>query len=422
MMRWFKEGLAALAFMVLGAADAHAWSAASLEDLKRAAEAAPVEGLPVRTASLQDLTLAQSGGDRALIDLAADKLFAELARDFGGGAVAPKTVDPDWAIPTPAPDVKAARAQVEAGVPPSSVLNGLLPQSPDYAALRAALARMRAEPVGAKDPHGLSREKRLISLRASMERWRWSPRALPPRRVEVHIPQFQVVYFAGDGAPAQTFAAIVGRPKTPTPRFEAQIESITLNPAWNPPSSIVLELLPGFRRDPGKAAREGFEVQDASGNAVAPDAVNWGARPFPYQLRQLPGPGNPLGRVRFNLPNPYAVYVHDTSDRSSFRKTDRAFSHGCVRTENPVRLGAALLGAPWDETTLQTEIDRNESKSLPLPAPVSIHFTYLTASVDSGGAVVFAKDLYGLDAKLNAALDGEAAAISMTAPRQSCGV
>ncbi len=420
-MRWYKNGLAALALFALGAADAQAWSAASLEDLKRTAEAAPAEGLPVRTTWLHDLTLAQAGGDQALIDQAADKLFTALTGDFGSGAVAPKSVDPDWSIPTLAPDVKAAQAQVEAGAPPSSVLNGLLPQSPDYAALRAALARTRAEPVGTRDAQGLSREKRLISLRASMERWRWSPRALPPRRVEVHIPQFLVVYFPGNGAPAQSFAAIVGRTKTQTPRFEAQIESITLNPVWRPPTSIVLELLPGFKRDPGKAAREGFEVQDANGNAVPTNAVNWGERPFPYHVRQQPGPSNPLGSVRFNLPNPYAVYLHDTSDRSSFRKTDRAFSHGCVRMENPVRLGAALLGAPWDEAMLQTEIDRNESKSLPLPAPVSIHFTYLTASVDPGGKVTYAKDLYGLDAKLNRALDGEAGAVSMTALSQSCG-
>lgn len=420
-MQWIKGALAALAFAVCGVADARAWNAASLEDLQRTAEAAPAEGLPVRIEALSALARARASGDLAQIDPAADKLFVDLARDFGQGAVAPDTIDPDWKVQVPALDLQAARAQVESGMTPSGALHALLPQAPDYAALRAALARTRAEPVGAKDAHGLSREKRLISLRASLERWRWSPRAAPPRRVEVHIPQFEAVYFPGDGAPAQTFAAIVGRPETPTPRFEAPIESVTLNPVWTPPASIVRELLPGFARDPGKAAREGFEVLDANGNPVAPDAAPWSARPFLYHLRQRPGPDNPLGRLRFNLPNPYAVYLHDTPGQASFRKNERAFSHGCVRVENPLRLGAALLGAPWDEATLQTEIARNETRSLPLPALVPVHVTYLTATIDDAGNVVYARDLYRLDAKLNRALDGEAAAIAMTSQRESCG-
>src|SRR5690606_28524342 len=154
--------------------------------------------------------------------------------------------------------------------------------------------------------------------------------------------------------------------------------------------SIVLnELAPRFARNPAAASREGYDVLDAAGRIVDPSAVNWNARPFGYQLRQRPGPGNALGRLRFDLPNPFAVYLHDTPNRTSFARAARALSHGCVRVESPVALAAALAEAPgWSEAELQAQIDAGAESRLPLPDPVPVSILHFMTALPPGGEIV----------------------------------
>jgi murein L,D-transpeptidase YcbB/YkuD len=396
-----------------------AWSPAALADLRAIAMAAPREGLPapLRLVAALDAAMALPPGEperASRTDGAADALAAHLASAFAQGGVAPSQADPEWRIPrSPPPDLAALRAAALGGAF-SEALAALAPGDEEYAALRTALAAALAEAPGTADAGGRVREERIALLRASLERRRWLPRALPADRIEVRTPHFQLVRYE-DGAVAARHAVIVGAPRTPTPSFAAAIEAVTLNPSWTPPASILHgELLPRFARDPGAAAREGYEALDAAGAAIAD--VDWRLRPFPYAVRQRPGPRNALGAIKFELPNPYAVYLHDTPTRALFAEPRRAFSHGCVRVAQPASLAAALLGGAWTAAALEQAAADGATRRLPLAETVPVYFLYLTAMRGADGAIVYADDLYGRDRALLAALDGGAEAIA-SAPR-----
>jgi L,D-transpeptidase YcbB len=401
----------------LQSAPAPGWSAPALADLREVAASTSEEGLPAETAALAELDsfAARAANDptaAAQLDVAADALYASLANAFARGAADSAAADPEWRMPlNAAPDMADLNARRGAGALPSSVLRPLLPQSRDYQLLRAALTAVSAEAPGAMDPQGLTRELRLVRIRANLERWRWMPRDMADRRLEVRVPQMEVALYRGDGAP-RVHAVIVGARTTPSPTFAAQLRSVTLNPTWTPPTSIVAnELLPRFRRDPDLADREGFDVIGADGAVVAPGAVDWSARPFPYQLRQRAGAANALGRVRFDLPNPFAVYLHDTPNRALFARADRALSHGCIRVEDPVGLAEAVIGAPeWDKDAIEAAIETGETTAIRLADPISIYVLYLTAAAN-GDEVAYFDDLYRRDERLLRALDAPDAAL-----------
>lgn len=393
------------------------WSAPTLADLREVAASTTAEGLPAETAALAELDAftARAVSDPAAaaqLDIAADALYASLANAFARGAADPAIADPDWRIPmNAAPDLAELNARRAAGALPSTVLRALLPQSDDYQRLRGALAAVTAEAPGAVGAQGLTRELRLVRIRANLERWRWLPRDLAATRLEVRVPQLEVALYHGESA-ARVHAVIVGARATPSPSFAAELRSVTLNPTWTPPSSILVnELLPRFRRDPGLADREGFDVIGADGAVVAANAVDWSARPFPYQLRQRPGASNALGRVRFDLPNPFAVYLHDTPNRALFARTDRALSHGCIRVEDPVGLAEAVIDAPeWRSDEIEAAIEAGETTTIALAHPVSIYVLYLTAAAN-GDAIAYFDDLYHRDERLMRALDAPDAAL-----------
>ncbi|MBX3511001.1 MAG: L,D-transpeptidase family protein [Hyphomonadaceae bacterium] len=390
---------------------ARAWTAEQLSDLRAATQVAAAHGLPTESEALALIDrlepLSLRDGDMARrLDAAADALFARLASNFAIGAVDPVQTDPDWRIARPPPpDAIALRRAVMEGGDVSDTLSALLPNAPDYAILAAELARVQAEPDGAVDAGGLSKQARVDRLRASLERWRWLPRGMPPRRIDVLVPLFELRM--RDGETSTRHAVIVGARRTQSPSFAAAIETITLNPTWTPPSSIVHgELLPRFRRNPNAAAAEDFDVIDDSGRIIDPADVDWRARPFPYTLRQRAGPGNALGRLRFDLPNPYAVFLHDTPSRGLFERDDRALSHGCIRVSEPVRLAANVLGDPmWDEPALDTAIEGGATQVITLGVPLPIYVLYLTAAPEQEGAVRYGEDIYDRDRALLRALD-----------------
>jgi murein L,D-transpeptidase YcbB/YkuD len=393
------------------------WSAAALDDLETVAKAAPAEGLPAQTAALAEIARFRREAQtdpaaEAQLDVAAEALFTSLARAFALGGADPRTSDLDWRMtPSAEPDLVGLRLARAGGAAPSTLLRPLLPQAGEYAALRDELARVSAEPAGARDGNGLSREERLSRLRASLERWRWLPREMPERRIEVRLAQFEARLFT-PGEAMRTHAVIIGARDTQTPSFESQVQSITLNPSWEPPPSIVAELAPRFRRDPASTAREGFDVMDADGAIIAPDVVDWSARPFRYRLIQRPGPGNALGQLRFNMPNAFAIYLHDTWNRSLFDRSDRALSHGCIRVQDPVELAADVLDtAAWSQARLRDAIATGEQQAVALAEPLAVYLIYMTAAADADGRVAYADDIYHRDAPVIAALDGPDAAL-----------
>jgi L,D-transpeptidase YcbB len=401
------------------------WSEQALEALTTIARSASAEGLPSEQSAIEELAhfRQRAGAQQSAADqlaIAADTLHDRLARTYAQGAVDPAVVDPQWRIPRPSvPDIQSPLGAKQRRASDVSALRLRLPQSEEYGALRAELARVMREAPETSDAQGRSREARLSSLRASLERWRWLPREWAPARVEVRIAQFRVLLHQPD-SPPRSYAAIVGARGTQTPTFAAEIRGATLNPAWTPPTSILAgELLPGFRRNPSAASRSGYDVINAAGATVDPTNVDWSARPFPYRLRQRPGPGNALGRIKFEMPNPYHVYLHDTPSRDLFARDQRALSHGCVRVERPVDLAEALLGPTWSAATLEDEIDRGRTRTVLSEAPIPVFILYLTATSDNG-VVHYADDLYGRDASLIAALDApDVTHVAATSPATS---
>lgn len=388
-----------------------AWSDATLVDLREAADTAVAHGLTRPSDALDDLArlepLSLRDADAARrLDEEADQLFADLATAFATGATDPAIVDPDWRIARPpTPDIEMLRSALRDGADVSQTLLSLLPISPEYWALVAELTRVRMSPNGEAESTGLTNHEREARLRASLERWRWLPRSLPTRRIEVLAPFFELRM--REGEVSITHVAIVGARRTPTPSFIANIETITLNPTWTPPTSIAVgELIPRFRRDPDAVTRESFDVLDLSGRPVDPAAVDWRARPFPYILRQRPGLQNALGRLRFDLPNPYAVFLHDTPSRGLFARADRALSHGCIRVAEPVALATTVLAdTAWDQAAIEAAIDTGATQTIALASPLPIYVLYVTAAVDSTGAVRYADDIYGRDLAVVRALD-----------------
>jgi len=184
---------------------------------------------------------------------------------------------------------------------------------------------------------------------------------------------------------------IVGKPTTPTPLFSNAMKFIIVNPDWNvPPSIIRKEFMPHLAQDPDYLSRMGFEVFSVHGHLV---------------IRQPPGDRNALGRIKFMFPNPYSVYLHDTPTRGLFAASKRAFSHGCVRVENPFALAETVLGpdSGWSEEKVKRLVGGGE-RYIYLPEPLPIHIEYFTAFVDDDGHLQMRDDVYGYTRKVDVAL------------------
>jgi murein L,D-transpeptidase YcbB/YkuD len=183
-------------------------------------------------------------------------------------------------------------------------------------------------------------------------------------------------------------------------------EAIVLAPYWNVPTRIAaLEVIPAIRRDPGYLARNDMEVVTTAGRPriVDPATIDW-SKSFPHRIRQRPGPRNPLGEVKFLLPNRFDVYLHDTPGRAAFQRADRALSHGCVRLERALDLAAALLaGRPEGAVdSMRTVIAAGREHTIRLDHSVPVIFYYQTAWVEGDGTVNFREDIYGHDRRVAA--------------------
>ncbi|MEM7567233.1 MAG: L,D-transpeptidase family protein, partial [Pseudomonadota bacterium] len=244
------------------------------------------------------------------------------------------------------------------------------------------------------------------SIIANMERWRWLPRDLGTRYVHVNIPEYRVWMMEPDGdagyEASYTGRVVVGKPKNATPIFSDEIEHVVTNPYWNVPYSIASgEMLPKLKRDPGYYAKRGYDTISASGKIVNPYNVNWNAisaRRLGYRFRQRPGRNNALGNVKFLFPNDHAVYLHDTNARSLFSRSQRAFSHGCVRLHEPFVFAEALLASEpkFSAGSLKRSLGGKE-RWFNTTDHIPVHITYFTVVADESGELDFAGDIYGID-------------------------
>lgn len=244
--------------------------------------------------------------------------------------------------------------------------------------------------------------QRVEQLRHNIERTRQvfgTPRA---DFLLVNIPAFTVTLFR-DGVERSTTRVVVGDDETQTPLFEAQLRSVVLNPTWTVPRTIASEeLLPKIQADIGYLARNGYDVVDRDGNRIDPSNIEWltlNKNSFPYTLVQRPGPLNELGRIKFLFPNDYGVCMHDTPKKFLFAHDSRAFSHGCVRVEDPVDFAAHLLGPEgWTRDRIAAQLDTRETHTIVLANPLPVVLVYLTAEAAADGTVYFYRDIYGRDA------------------------
>jgi len=195
----------------------------------------------------------------------------------------------------------------------------------------------------------------------------------------------------------ETMRVIVGAVIHPTPVFRTQMTSISFNPPWNVPSSILRrEIEPKLQRDPGYLQRLGFAFV---------------AGPAGRRLVQMPGPKNALGQLKFEMPNPYDVYMHDTPERQLFADARRARSHGCIRVDDPRDLARILLDSEqWSRQAIDDAIATGETETVNLPHAVPVDVLYWTAFADPDGTVEFRDDLYGRDKRLAMALAAEGSA------------
>ncbi len=250
-------------------------------------------------------------------------------------------------------------------------------------------------------PDGNKMQKLLLN----MERVRWMPRELGRRHVFVNQAAFDLRLMEGDRISWQT-KVIVGKPETQTFVFSDEMETVVINPYWGVPLSIIQgEMMPILANDPSYLDREGYEVLTRDGVQVSSRAVNWWAygSKLPYDVRQPPGPNNALGYVKFLFPNAHDIYMHDTPTRNLFAESNRAFSHGCIRVENPRELAVRVLG--WSREEVDATIETGANQDFDLEQKIPVHINYFTAWPDANGKVGYFADLYGRDGRLEKALN-----------------
>lgn len=273
------------------------------------------------------------------------------------------------------------------------------------------------EPTGAFDSETraalmIPAARRARQIEINLERWRWLPHDLGIRHIRVNVADFRLAVVESQ-TDVFDMRVIVGRDYRRTPVFSGRMRFLVINPYWNIPTRLaVRDILPKVRRDPDYLDRKKIRVfEDWSSQAqeIEPDAVDWhqvDPQHFRYRLRQDPGPGNDLGRIKFIFPNRFAVYLHDTPARHLFEREVRSYSSGCVRVEKPVELAEYLLqeDPQWNRQAIEEAIQSGKRQVVPLPSRVPVHLLYWTVWVEANGTVQFRSDVYHRDAPLEKAL------------------
>ncbi|HEY6993405.1 MAG TPA: L,D-transpeptidase family protein [Xanthobacteraceae bacterium] len=307
-------------------------------------------------------------------------------------------------LPQPAPEPADVLKSVAEATDAGKALDGFSPQNEPYRKLKAALADLSTK----AGPGKVEVARQIETVIANMERWRWYARDLGDAYSMVNQPDFtlKVVH---NGAQVWTTRVVIGKPSMATPLLSETMKTITVNPTWTVPQSIVRnEYLPALAQDPTVLDRMGLRVS-YHGNGVT--------------ITQPPGAGNALGRIRFNFRNRFSVYQHDTPDKYYFAHTVRAYSHGCMRVQDPAKYAEVLLNIArpqehWTATRVQHMFGRGEQDLQLQPTPIWVHLTYQTAFVDDAGKLQFRRDIYGLDRRTISAIKRERGNIEPAQERQ----
>lgn len=255
-------------------------------------------------------------------------------------------------------------------------------------------------------------DQKINQIRVNLERARWGLHNIQDSFVLIDIAGYSLTYhYQGDAI--WTTEVMVGQPYHMTPTFESSIKYLVINPSWTIPRSIISnETLPNIKADPNYLQEQNLRILDYKGIPVDPSSINWNSysgKTFPYLIRQDPGPHNALGRIKFIFPNKHAIYLHDTPHRELFTKEQRAFSHGCIRVSQPLRLAELILkndGQNWDKDRIMKVITSKKTTTLHLKTPLPVVLFYWTVNASSENRILFKQDIYGRDRALLKELDG----------------
>jgi murein L,D-transpeptidase YcbB/YkuD len=329
-------------------------------------------------------------------------------------------------LPQAPPEPAAILAKIVSAADAGKALGEFSPPHEAYQKLKVKLAEMRAKPAGArpevgdgpvlehatgnldartvKELNGPIRDKQIDLVIANMERWRWYPRDLGATNVIVNQPDFTLKVMH-NGSQIWTTRIVIGDPSPgkQTPLLSETMKSVTVNPTWNvPPSIMYNEYMPALARDPTVLARMGLNV------SYEPDGS--------LHVSQPPGGASVLGRLRFNFPNRFLVYQHDTNERFMFAREVRAYSHGCMRVQDPAKYAEVLLNIArpnehWTIEKVKRMFGGGEQDIQLQSAQIWVHLTYQSGFVDDNGKLQVRPDVYNLDSRTLAAIKSERAII-----------
>jgi len=358
------------------------WTVRDAQALLDAIRGIDAEGLYPADYQPDALASAIAGGASDLLDHQASLSFDWLAEDLRDGRTPMDArvqwfaVDPDSSSPTLATNVLLARATQTHDV--AGTLAALDPAYPDYAALRQALAQTPTSDTATRN-----------GIRVNMDRWRWLPQTLGEIYLVANVPEFEVRLMR-DQRVVRTFRTIVGKPgRTETPQLAQQVQAVVFNPTWTIPQSIIEH----EHMTADKARAKGFKVTENGDGSLT--------------IVQPPGDNNSLGRMKIDMPNPEAIYLHDTPEKYLFDRKVRAFSHGCIRTEHADMLGMtmAMLGAHMTVDRANALYNAKKYARIPMERTFPVYITYTTMGLDNDRQLVFFDDIYGRDAPVLKSFD-----------------
>ena len=358
------------------------WTVPAARELLDYVEAVGGDGLDPADYRAEALRAALAAGDPAALRTAATDTFLRLSSDLALGHVR-GDARVEWHMQDPDLNGNEQYVLMAKAVENNTVgdtLTSLLPTHPQYNELKLVLG---------KTTDALTRDK----VRTNLDRWRWLPRDLGKRYVIVNVPAYTVA-LVEDGAIVAKHRAVVGAAKTATPQLSALATGVIINPWWEVPTSI----------SPEVRGKKGY-VSVKNGDGV--------------RYRQPPGPGNALGRMKVVMPNNYAIYLHDTPSKSLFARPARAFSHGCIRTQDALGFAEALLGNPeWDRAAIDATVKGGKTIEATASVPTPVYITYFTAAAsrDNQGIVRY-NDIYSRDGIVVAALNDKAGGALASAAR-----
>jgi murein L,D-transpeptidase YcbB/YkuD len=362
------------------------WRADRAEALLAAIEGVGAEGLDPADYLPQELRAALAGGEGVALDAAASRSFAWLVEDLRDGRT-PMDARKQWFVIDPDADLmptgRLMRDAIETGNV-AGVLASLNPVHPDYAALRSALATVPST----------DRTQRTL-IRANMDRWRWLARDLGGQYLITNVPEYQLRLTVNNKI-IRTYRTIVGKPgRSATPQLAETVSGVVFNPTWTVPQSIVKGEGLGTRvlNNPSWARANGYRATRSANGWVS--------------VVQQPGPGNSLGMMKLDMPNPHAIFLHDTPNRNLFNQTNRALSHGCIRTERALELAMtiAILGQGATREEAVAISAAGKYKIVPVQKPMPVYITYFTMGQDIEGKLRSFADIYDRDAPVLAAVN-----------------